>query len=421
MAEKRKMPEIRFNGFEGEWEEKKITEISQVFIGLVTTMTTYYRNEGTLLIRNSDIKNNHFEFSENQIFLEEQFAEENSNRRLKTGDVVTVHTGDVGTSAVVTENENGAIGFATINTRPKKGLADSNYLSVYFNADEHKSFAIKMSTGDGRSNYNLKDFFELFIPLPTLPEQTKIGTYFQNLDNLVSLQQRKYDKLLTVKKAMLEKMFPRDGADVPEIRFKDFEGKWEKKKLGDVIQCLTGGAAIKPEDYQEEGIRTIPKGAVNSTGVADLAGSKFISEDFFRRNISNNVSTNSLVTSLRDLVPTAPNLGRIVRITGEQEVFLMPQGVYKIELYKEYNDDFIITYSNSDIYRKIISAEKNGSTQVHIRNGEYLSIGIPIPCFEEQCRLGHFFNQHDTLIAQHQKELEKLKNLKKACLEKMFV
>nr|WP_071646865.1 restriction endonuclease subunit S [Enterococcus faecalis] len=197
-------------------------------------------------------------------------------------------------------------------------------------------------------------------------------------------------------------------------------GVWELCKLSGVIEKLSGGASIKPTDYLEDGIRTIPKGAVNATGIADLSGSKYISEDFFEKNITSHVHTNNLVTSLRDLVPSAPNMGRIVRIEGDEEQFLMPQGVYKLELFEGMDGDFLISFSNSDKYRKIISAEKNGSTQVHIRNGEFLNIDINLPSKHEQKKIGAFFKQLDDTITLHQRKLDQLKELKKAYLQVMF-
>ena len=208
---------------------------------------------------------------------------------------------------------------------------------------------------------------------------------------------------------------------VPRLRFRGFSEDWELCKLSGVIEKLSGGASIKPTDYLEDGIRTIPKGAVNATGIADLSGSKYISEDFFEKNITSHVHTNNLVTSLRDLVPSAPNMGRIVRIEGDEEQFLMPQGVYKLELFEGMDGDFLISFSNSDKYRKIISAEKNGSTQVHIRNGEFLNIDINLPSKHEQKKIGAFFKQLDDTITLHQRKLDQLKELKKAYLKAMFV
>lgn len=202
-----KVPELRFAGFADAWEQRNIKEISKVFIGLVTSMTENYRDNGTLLIRNSDIKSGHFEFSKDPIYLDEVFAEKNASRRLKIGDVITVHTGDIGTSAVVGKREEGSIGFATINTRPDKSVLDSDYLSTYFNTTVHKHWAIKMSTGDGRSNYNLYDFNRLIVPLPNIEEQQKIGSFFKQLDNLITLHQRKLEKLQELKKGYLQKMF----------------------------------------------------------------------------------------------------------------------------------------------------------------------------------------------------------------------
>jgi len=121
------------------------------------------------------------------------------------------------------------------------------------------------------------------------------------------------------------------------------------------------------------------------------------------------------------LVPSAPNMGRIVRIVGVKEDFLMPQGVYKIELDDNSDENFVISYSNSERYRKVIASEKSGSTQVHIRNGDFLNIVIPCPSQEEQTKCGIFFKNLDNLITLHQRELEKLQNIKKSCLERMFV
>ncbi|WP_373419655.1 restriction endonuclease subunit S [Enterococcus faecalis] len=200
-----KVPELRFAGFADDWEERKLIDLATTYIGLVTTMTENYTNKGTLLIRNSDIKEGRFDLS-NPIYLEEQFAEENKTRRMRKGDVVTVHTGDIGTSAMINSELDGAIGFATITTRPTKEL-DSNFLAWYFNSNYHKKYAKRMSTGDGRSNYNMKDFNKNVIPTPQIDEQQKIGSFFKQLDETIALHQRKLDLLKEQKKGFLQKMF----------------------------------------------------------------------------------------------------------------------------------------------------------------------------------------------------------------------
>ena len=184
-------PKLRFKGFTDDWEKRNVTEVAKVSIGLVTTMTAHYTDRGTLLIRNSDIKSGRFDFDENPIYLTSEFADQNQNRKLVLGDVVTVHTGDIGTSAVISHSEDGAIGFATINSRPNGSLLNSEYFATFLNTQGHKNFAFRMATGDGRLNYNLKDFNKLYVPTPTVNEQKQIGTFFKLLDNLIAVNQDK--------------------------------------------------------------------------------------------------------------------------------------------------------------------------------------------------------------------------------------
>ena len=202
-----KVPEIRFSGFTDDWEQRKVTDLGEIYIGLVTTMTEHYTDKGHLLIRNSDIKDGYFEFGENPIYLDEEFSEQNKSRMHQLGDVITVHTGDIGTSAVIGENEVNSIGFATIVTRPNQEILDSNYFATYFNTDTHKQWAISMATGDGRSNYNLKDYTKLVVPIPEIEEQKKIATCIVNLNSLITLHQRELENLQNIKKFMLGKMF----------------------------------------------------------------------------------------------------------------------------------------------------------------------------------------------------------------------
>ena len=174
---------------------------------MVTTMTKHYANEGTLLIRNSDIKDNRFEFGNEPIFLEDSFARANTSRMHQIGDVITVHTGNVGTSAVITENEANSIGFATIITRPNTQIITSGYLSSFLNTDKHKKWAVAISTGDGRTNYNLGDYYELIVPVPKVAEQKRIAKFIKELNHLITLHQQQLKKLKNVKKIMFKKMF----------------------------------------------------------------------------------------------------------------------------------------------------------------------------------------------------------------------
>ncbi|MGF2216303.1 restriction endonuclease subunit S [Lactococcus lactis] len=409
MKEKLKAPELRFDGFTDDWEERKLGDIFVYKQGQQVPVENQFTKRGKnrhRFIRIVDLTTN------NEA---PRYIEYSGDNIISSTDLFMIRYGQPG---VIGYGYEGVIANNLFKLIPKietynlffKYILDSMYPKIQ-----------SLSSSTTMPAISFKSLDVLAVRYPDKKEQEKIGSFFAQLDNTIALHQRKLDLLKEQKKGYLQKMFPKNGEKVPELRFAGFADDWEERKFKDIIEKLTGGASIKPSDYLEEGIRTIPKGAVNSTGLADLSGSKYISEEFYESNKSSHVSTNNLVTSLRDLVPSAPNMGRIVRIAGEDEDFLMPQGVYKLELFDGMDEEFLIAFSNSDKYRKIISSEKNGSTQVHIRNGEFLNIDIELPFSEEQKQIGSFFKQLDNSIALHQHKLDLLKEQKKGFLQKMFV
>lgn len=201
------------------------------------------------------------------------------------------------------------------------------------------------------------------------------------------------------------------------MKFKD---EWKLLSMKNFINNMYGGASITPSDYQNDGVPTVPKSAINSSGIADLSNSKFVSDDYCQKNLNSCVYSGDFVTSLRDLVPTAPNMGRVVKLIGESKRYLMPQGVYRLLLEKNIDENFLIAFSNSDKFRNSILKIKTGSTQVHIRNSQYLGIEIIAPSHEEQMKIGNFFKSLDDTISLHQQELEALKQTKQGFLQKMF-
>ena len=202
---------IRFKADDGSafpvWEEKNIVELAKTSIGLVTSMTPYYVDKGVPLIRNNDIFQNKIR-KEKLIRLDYEFDQLNKNRRLFTNDIVTVHTGNIGASAVIDEELNGCQGFATLNTRIKnQNEISSSFLCWYYNSTRNIKYALSMATGDGRSNYNLKDFNKATIPVPSLPEQTKIAAFLTAADNKIEQVGKQFDESKQFKKALLQQMF----------------------------------------------------------------------------------------------------------------------------------------------------------------------------------------------------------------------
>lgn len=410
-------PKIRFKGYTDDWEQRKLGDILERRIEQRQQSEEYPRlafASGQGVIPLSERKTNNREQLTKDEFTKKYLVTEL--------DDIVYNPANVKYGAIDRNKcGRGLISpiYVTFTTSEIPGFIERIVTSYDF---QQRALRFEEGTVTKRQSVNPEDLVTLDVLLPhQREEQKKVGAYFDKLDHLITLHQRKCEETKKLKKYMLQKMFPQDGQVVPEIRFKGFTDAWEQRKLGDVIEKLTGGASITPDDYVDAGYRTIPKGAVNSSGVADMSGCKNVSEYFFKKNISSKTSSGELVTSLRDLVPTAPNMGRIVRICGETEDFLMPQGVYSIIVKEKISEDFLITYSNSPEYRKIIMAEKNGSTQVHMRNGEFLNIDIPLPSYEEQKKVGDYFRSLDHLITLHQNKCNELQNMKKFMLKNMFV
>lgn len=191
--------------FSATWLSKSLKDISKVSIGLVTTMTEHYVESGIPLIRNSDIKENRIT-KEKLIKLSENFANQNSGRKLSKGDVVTVHTGEVGVSAVIDDELDGCLGFATLNTRPNTKIIDAQFLCWYFNSSRFIAHCVSLSTGDGRQNLNLKDFNKVMIPVPSLLEQKKIASALSLADQEIENLKNRIDCLKQEKKALMQQL-----------------------------------------------------------------------------------------------------------------------------------------------------------------------------------------------------------------------
>ena len=202
---KKRMLDDSGKPFNEEWQTLILSDIGKVSIGLVTTMTKYYVDNGIPLIRNSDIKPNTINKTK-MLQLCSDFSSDYENRKLRTGDVVTVHTGEVGVSSVIDDELDGCIGFATLNTRPNTSKVISQYLSWYFNSEQFINWCVSMSTGDGRQNLNLKDFVKANILLPSLAEQQKIVSVLNNADKEIYLLEQQLADFKQEKKALMQQL-----------------------------------------------------------------------------------------------------------------------------------------------------------------------------------------------------------------------
>lgn len=243
----------------------------------------------------------------------------------------------------------------------------------------------------------------------SINEQSKIGTYFQNLDKLITLQQQKHDKLVTLKKAMLDKMFPKEGADVPEIRFKGFTKVWEEKKIAELGDVVTGStpSTQEPLYYSNIGIPW-----VTPTDILDnitYHTAKYLSVKGQR--VSRLVPKNTiLVTSIASIGKNTI-LGTLGSF-NQQINGLIPD---------EKICDSYFLFTESVLWSNKMKRSAASGTMQIVNKTEFSELKTFIPTIAEQIEIGSYFQNLDKLISLHQQEIQKLKNMKKACLEKMFV
>lgn len=332
-------------------------------------MTKHYTDEGTLLIRNSDIKDGKFEFGDNPIYLEKTFAEKNETRMHQIGDVITVHTGDVGTSAVITENEAKSIGFATIVTRPNPKIIDSNYLCSFLNTDKHKKWAVSISTGDGRTNYNLGDYFELVVPVPSIAEQKKIASYIQKLNRLITLHQRKL--------------------------FLNFVKKndWEQRKVSELSEKTFGGGTPKTsnDSFWKGNIPWIQSSDLVEGSLFDVEPRKYISQEAVDK------SATKLVPEKSVAIVTRVGVGKLAFMPFS---YATSQDFLSLSVLK--TEPQFTVYA---LYKKLQSElnDVQGTSIKGVTKDELLAKEVMIPCYKEQEKIGSYLHSLDHLITLHRR------------------
>ena len=398
MAEKTNAPEIRFEGFTDPWEQRK-------FADFVTA--SGIRNSENLELPSYSVTNDR-----GFVPQDEQFENGGTMREAdKTSywiveprsfayNPARINVGSIGyqsTSGNVIVSSLYEV-FRTDET------CDDRFLWHWFKTRLFAQQIEMLQEGGVRLYFFFDKLLKSVISMPSIDEQRLIGEQFDRLDDLITLHQRKYDKLCTVKKSMLDKMFPKPGETEPEIRFEGFTDPWEQRKLGEfgsVAMCKR----IYKEQTSEQG--DVPFFKIGTFGAdPDAFISNELFEDFKR--------TYPYPTPGTLLISATGSIGRIVEYQGEKAYF-QDSNIVWLEHDHRLNDAFL-----KPLYSQI-EWGLEGSTIKRLYNKDLLSAEVTIPDDREQKVIGQFFAKLDNLITLHQRELNLLKNTKKSLLDKMFV
>ena len=406
MQDNEKKPALRFKGFTDPWEQRKLAEIANFSKGV-----GYSKNdlceEGTPIILYGRLYTKY----ETSIFDVDTFVKEKAGSVYsKGGEVIVPASGetaeDISIASVVVKP--GILLGGDLNVVSPTTEYDSAFLALTISSGAAHEYLSSLAQGKSVVHLHNTDIQSVSAKFPTKREQEKIHLLFGKIDTLITLHQRKYEKLVNIKKSMLDKMFPQNGVSVPEIRFKGFTDPWEQRKFSELYEKvsrkndLTYGKddiiSVANMYYKAESYITDENYLLtyNVFEMGDIAFEGNKSKNFAHGRFVENTIGNGIVSHVFDVFKP--------RMTN-----------YDLQFWK-------YAINNERIMGPILLRSTKASTMMtNLVADDFLQENFLIPCYEEQKKIGEFLNQLDTLITLHQRKLEKLQNIKKSCLEKMFV
>ena len=379
------VPKLRFKGYEDAWEQRKLGEEVQIVMGQSPKGENYTDNpEDYILVQgNADMK-------DGKVF-----------PRVWTTQVTKqAHKGDIILSVRAPVGDIGKTDYDVVIGRGVAAVKGNEFFYQLLGKFKLDGYWTKSSTGSTFDSINSNEIKNAKVTIPDINEQLFIGDYFQGIDNLITLHQRKYDALKAMKKTLLSKMFPKNGEDIPEIRFKGFTNAWEQRKLGEEVQIVMGQSP-KGENYTDN-----PEDYILVQGNADMKDGKVFPR-VWTTQVTKQAHKGDIILSVRapvgDIGKTDYDvvIGRGVAAVKGNEFFYQLLGKFKLDGYW--------------------TKSSTGSTFDSINSNEIKNAKVTIPDINEQLFIGDYFQGIDNLITLHQRKLDELKNMKKTLLQQMFV
>ena len=410
---KTEIPSIRFCGFDDAWEQRKAGELliernEQAPMSEEYPLMAFIANEGVAPKGERYDRSSLVTDTENKLY-----------KRTEVGDFIyssnNLETGSIGL------NKYGKACISPVySIFQPTGIADSDFLGRRLVRKDFINAMVKWRQGViyGQWRIHESDFLKIEIPVPSIEEQRKIGTFLDYLDNLITLHQSKYEKLQAIKASMLEKMFPKDGAVVPEVRFKGFTGAWEQRVLSSLCDKFTDGDWVESKDQSNSGVRLIQTGNIGVAEYLDKpSNKKWVSEDTFNRLHCEEVLPGDILISR---LPDPAGRACIIPFLGTKMITAVDCTIVRVA--SDISNLFLVQYLSSQSYFNEVINCLAGGTRQRISRSNLANFSIPIPKDRaEQDAIGEYFRHLDHLITLHQRELGKLLSIKKALLEKMFV
>ena len=422
----KKTPQIRFKGFTGDWEERKFDECFKFPVStnsLSRALLNYDEGDiksvhyGDILIKYPSILN----VKNDKIpYITDGKLEKYKSSLLENGDLIFADAAEDETVGKAVEvngltEEHLVSGLHTIVARSKEKKAEF-FLGYYVNSNIYHRQLLKLMQGSKVSSISKGNLQKTLVSFPKdFEEQKKIGSFFKQLDETIALHQRKLDLLKEQKKGFLQKMFPKNGARVPELRFAGFADDWEERKLSSGLREYTDRVIVEDDkEYYQISVR-------NNFGGITLRGSKMGNKIGRKRQAKINLTKYPQTLIFTRQTVEQGGIGWVDKYCdGAIVTENMPTISLDTSVFSKY---FLTNLFQTRIFYKnaILDNVEGGSAQIAIHESKFLSSTLLFPNLDEQEKIGQFFKQLDNTIALHQRKLDLLKQQKKGFLQKMFV
>lgn len=416
MQDNEKKPALRFKGFTDPWEQRKLTNLCEKFTDGDWIEAKDQSDSGVRLVQTGNVGvTEYLDKPNNKKWISFETFEQLHCEEVYPGDILISRLPEPAGRACIMPNLGTKMITAVDCTivRPN-AVTSTRFLLQYLSSQAYFDAVNTCLAGGTRQRISRGNLAQFNVPIPSSKiEQEKIGEVLEKLDTLITLHQRKYEKLVNIKKSMLDKMFPKNGASVPEIRFKGFTDPWEQRKLSDIVEKVTEkNAGLQ---YIETFTNSAEFGIISQRDFFDHDISKIGSLDGYYVVHNEDFVYNPRISVTAPVGPINRNkLGR----TG------VMSPLYTVFRPHDIDTTYLEHFFKSGYWHSFMNFNGDSgarSDRFSIKDSVFFEMPIPTPDIEEQKKIGEFLTQLDTLITLHQRKLEKLQNIKRSCLEKMFV
>lgn len=401
----------RFSGsfFSNAWEQRKLGDIGKTYTGLSGKSAKDFGHGDGKYVTYMNVFINPIAKPD----VVESIEIDNKQNQVKKGDIFFTTSSEtpheVGMSSVwLCDDDNIYLNSFCFGYRPSIEN-DSNFFGYMLRSSKVRDDITLLAQGISRFNISKTKMMENQVNLPTLEEQSKIGEFFRSLDNLITLHQRKYEKLQNIKKALLCKLFPEDGFVISRLRFKSFNQNWEQYKL-DEFGLATSGTSIESEFTNDGQYKVISIGSYAETSTYTDQG---LRTRLTEKTKSRILDRDDLTMILNDKTASGKIIGRVLLIE-KANTYVFNQRTQRIQIDKElFNPGFIYQILNSQYYRDKIIKQSQGNTQIYVNWSIIKETKYLLPNLKEQEQIGNFFKSIDNLITLYQRKYEKKESEKK--------